>query len=67
MSFDIRLPIGALFLTLGLLLVGFGLVSDPEIYRAHSLGVNINLAWGAVMAGFGAVMLALALSARRRG
>ena len=65
MSFDIRLPIGMLFLTLGLLLVGFGLGSGPEIYRAHSLGVNINLAWGAVMAAFGALMLALALSRRR--
>jgi len=67
MSFDIRLPIGALFLALGLLLIGYGLVSDPAIYRAHSLGVNINLAWGAVMAAFGAIMLALAATARGRG
>jgi hypothetical protein len=67
MSFDIRLPIGTLFLALGLLLVVFGLHSDPAIYRAHSLGVNINLAWGGVMAAFGMIMLGLALSARRRG
>ena len=45
----------------------FGLVSDPAIYREHSLGVNINLAWGVVMAAFGAIMLGLALTARRRG
>ena len=66
MSFDIRLPIGTLFLALGLLLIGFGLVSDPAIYREHSLGVNINLAWGVVMAAFGAIVLGLALTAHRR-
>jgi hypothetical protein len=66
MSFDIRLPIGLLFLALGLVLMGYGFVSDPAIYRVHSLGVNINELWGGVMALFGAVMLALALTARGR-
>lgn len=65
MSFDIRLPIGLLFLALGMVLIGYGLTSDPEIYRTHSLGLNINLIWGACMSGFGALMLALA--ATRRG
>ena len=65
MSFDIRLPIGLLFLALGLLLIVFGFVSDPAIYREHSLGMNINLAWGTVMAAFGAVMTLLALTGRR--
>jgi hypothetical protein len=59
MRFDIRLPIGLLFLVLGAILVGYGLNSDPAIYAAHSLGVNINLAWGAVMGVFGVVMLGL--------
>jgi len=67
MRFDIRLPIGLLFLLIGLILAGYGLVSDPAIYRTHSLGVNINLVWGAAMVLFGLVMLALAgLKARRR-
>lgn len=66
MNLDIRLPIGVLFLALGLMLVAYGLTTDPAIYQAHSLGVNINLVWGAVMALFGAVMLALSLRARRR-
>jgi hypothetical protein len=66
MSFDIRLPIGLLFLALGLILMAWGVASDPEIYRTHSLGVNINLGWGAIMALFGAVMLALTAMARRR-
>lgn len=65
MSFDIRLPIGLLFLTLGLVLIGYGLTSDPAMYQAHSLGVNINLGWGGCMAVFGAAMLALAATARR--
>jgi hypothetical protein len=67
MSFDIRLPIGLLFLALGLVLMAWGLVSSPEIYRVHSLGVNINLGWGAIMALFGAVMLVLTAMAKRRG
>jgi hypothetical protein len=58
-SFDIRLPIGLLFLALGLLLAGYGLISDPAIYVEHSLGLNINLAWGGVMIVFGLVMLGL--------
>lgn len=57
--FDIRVPVGVMFLVLGALLAAFGLTSGPEIYRAHSLGVNLNLGWGVVMALFGAVMLAL--------
>jgi hypothetical protein len=57
--FDIRIPIGLLFIILGALLAVFGLTSGPDIYRAHSLGLNLNLIWGAAMGMFGAVMLAL--------
>lgn len=56
MNFDIRLPIGLMFGLLGVLLLGFGLLSDPEIYR-RSLGINVNLIWGAVLLVFGASML----------
>jgi len=66
MNLDIRLPIGVLFLLLGALLVAYGLMTDPAVYEAHSLGININLIWGAAMAAFGAVMLALSLRARGR-
>ncbi len=65
MTFDLRLPVGVLFTLLGLLLTGFGLVSPAEIYR-RSLGINVNLVWGAVVLLFGAVMLVAALLARRR-
>jgi len=64
MGFDIRLPIGMMFLVFGLLLAGYGAATrgDP-MYIRHSLGININLWWGIVMAIFGAGMLLLA----RRG
>jgi len=58
MGLDIRLPIGLMFTTFGLLLLGFGVVGDKSIY-SRSLGININLIWGAVMLAFGLGMLAL--------
>jgi hypothetical protein len=66
MSLDLRVPIGLLFGLLGALLVGYGLVSDPAIYQA-SLGINVNLWWGLVLALFGGAMLGSAwLAARKR-
>jgi hypothetical protein len=53
---DIRLPIGMLFTLLGLLLTGYGLVSDASVYQ-RSLGHNLNLSWGVVVLVFGAVFL----------
>jgi hypothetical protein len=61
MSFDIRLPIGLLFLAIGAILIAFGLTSSRDIYEAHSLGVNINLLWGGALGLFGLLMLALTL------
>ncbi len=58
MGLDIRLPIGLMFLILGLLLAGFGVFSDPSLY-ARSLGVNVNLAWGLVLCAFGGLFLFL--------
>jgi hypothetical protein len=66
MDLDVRLPIGLMFSVFGLLLAGFGLVSDPAIYAEHSLGINVDLDWGLVLLAFGATMLAVALRARRR-
>lgn len=62
MGLDLRLPIGALFTALGLVLVLYGAISDPAIY-ARSLGINVNLVWGCVLLVFGLVMLA---ASRRR-
>lgn len=60
MQLDIRLPIGLLFLLLGVILVAYGFLSDPAIYAAHSLGQNVNLTWGSVFVLFGTLMLWLA-------
>jgi len=60
MLFDVRLPIGLLFLAIGLLVAGYGLAA-PTV----SAGINIDLVWGAVMAVFGALMLVLAAMARK--
>jgi hypothetical protein len=55
---DVRLPIGGLFVVLGLLLAGYGLATagDPARY-ASSLSVNVNLWWGLVMLVFGLLLL----------
>ena len=67
MHFDVRFPIGLLFLAIGLLVAVVGLTGDKAVLEAHSAGVNIDLVWGLAMAGFGAVMLILAGIVRRKG
>ena len=56
MRIDIRLPIGLMFAILGVLLTGFGLVSDKAIY-ARSLGINVNLIWGTILIVFSVILL----------
>jgi hypothetical protein len=56
MNLDIRLPIGLLFAILGILLIVFGVgFADKAIYE-RSLGININLWWGACLLAFGLIM-----------
>jgi hypothetical protein len=63
MGIDIRVPLGAMFSLLGLLLAGFGMFGDKTIY-AQTLGINVNLEWGIVLLIFGVALLALGLRAR---
>lgn len=63
MQFDLRRPLGAMFTLLGILLVGYGLFSDPRVYQ-RSFGMNVNLIWGAVLLIFGGAMLLLARGSR---
>lgn len=63
MNLDLRLPIGLLFSIFGAILVVYGLMTPAETYQ-QSLGINVNLNWGVVLCGFGAVMLTFALRAR---
>jgi hypothetical protein len=58
MGIDIRLPVGALFTLLGLIMIVYGAASDPSLY-GQSLGINVNLYWGVVLLSFGALMFVL--------
>jgi len=59
MSFDLRLPIGALFTLFGLILALDGLLAHRLV-----LGINVNLWWGLVMIVFGGLMLGLVARSR---
>jgi hypothetical protein len=65
MNLDIRIPIGLMFAVIGVIMVIFGLVSDPKIYE-RSLGINVNVVWGCVLVVFSAFMLAMAYRAYRK-
>jgi hypothetical protein len=58
LGLDIRLPIGALFTILGVLVARSGLGSYTAIYQ-RSMGVNVNLVWGTVLLVFGLIMILL--------
>lgn len=64
---DLRLPIGGLFVVLGVILGIFGVMTngDTAMYE-RSAGLNINLVWGVVMFVFGAFFLLLAQRAAKR-
>jgi ABC-type Fe3+-siderophore transport system permease subunit len=64
MGLDIRWPIGLMFLLLGAVLAGYGVLSDADMY-AKSLGINVNVIWGAVLAAFGLFMIVLARLGRK--
>ena len=55
MGLDIRIPIGLMFGTLGLLLAFAGILMDHSAYQ-RSLGINVNLWWGLVLLAFGLLM-----------
>ncbi len=66
MGIDIRVPLGAMFTLLGLLLAGFGLFGNKAIY-SQTLGIDVNLDWGLVLLAFGVLMLVLGLRAEAKG
>lgn len=64
MGFDLRLAIGLLLALIGVILIGFGLASDPSIYR-RSLGINVNLWWGLVLLVVGVLLVVAAQRSNR--
>lgn len=67
MNLDIKLPIGLMFLILGILVTVFGIASNgnTEMYE-KSLGVNVNLWTGIFMLIFGSLMLAFARRPKKK-
>ena len=67
MQLDVRLPIGVMFVIIGVILSVYGLItwSDSAMYQ-RSLGYNVNFWWGLFLTAFGAAMLVLARRAAAR-
>ena len=57
---DVRVPIGGLFVLLGILLTVYGYLSPATTAAAFTRNGQINLWWGLVMLVFGVLMLLLA-------
>ena len=64
MGIDLRMPLGALFGVLGLLLTLYGAATRGQP-GTEPTGVPVNLIWGVVLLAFGLWMLLLARRARR--
>jgi hypothetical protein len=54
---DIRVPVGALFTTYGILLIGYALVAADVAPRHMLAGLNVNLVTGVAMLAFGGTFL----------
>ena len=66
MKLDIRLPMGIMFVIVGLILFLYGVMTNgnAEMYKT-SLGTNINLLWGLLLFLIGVTMVVLARRAMR--
>jgi hypothetical protein len=64
MKLDVRVPAGLMLTTIGVLLAGYGVISDRAIY-GRSLGINVNLIWGSVLVVAGATLLLLSARSAR--
>jgi hypothetical protein len=60
MNFDLRIPVGLMFIIFGLILVGVGVFGGAELSQ-KSLGINMNLWWGLVQFVFGVSMFVPAI------
>ena len=66
MNLDLRIPMGLMFLIVGLILTVYGMVTMGSPIYARSLGMNANLDWGLVLLAFGAIMFVLGRRNQRR-
>jgi drug/metabolite transporter (DMT)-like permease len=65
MGLDIRYPIGLMFGIIGLVMVVYGAFTGADPMYQRSLGINVNLWWGALLLVFGAAMLFFARRATK--
>lgn len=56
MGLDVRVPLGLMFLVTGGLMAVYGVFTRGSAIYAKSLGIDINLIWGALMFVFGLVL-----------
>ena len=56
MGLDIRIPLGMIFLIIGGIMAVFGIATHGGAIYDRSLGIDLNLTWGAIMFVFGLVM-----------
>lgn len=66
MNTDIRIPIGAMFSIVGLILLVYGLMTTGDPMYAKSLGINMNTIWGGVMLAFGVLMFLFGILKREK-
>ena len=57
MGLDIRYPIGLMFGIIGLVMFVYGLLTGSDPMYQRSLGINVNVWWGAFLLVFGGLML----------
>ncbi len=56
MGLDIRIPLGLIFLITGGIISLYGFFTRNSAIYEKSLGINLNLTWGAIMFVFGLIM-----------
>lgn len=57
MGLDIRIPLGLIFLITGGMMSIYGLITRGNaVLYEKSMGINLNLTWGAIMFVFGLIM-----------
>ncbi len=61
--FDIKIPIGLFFSSIGFILILSGIFKKEDVYK--HLGFNFNLWWGIAILGFGLIMLSLVFLKKR--
>jgi hypothetical protein len=56
MGLDIRIPLGLIFLITGAIISVYGFFTRHSAIYDKSMGINLNLTWGAIMFAFGLIM-----------